>query len=99
VADYINEAERFRRERAKIMKVFKAVENTSHRLPTNAFKKLSGRGNLWEIRVSHHRFLGFFHRSNLFVLVHAFAKQSQKTPKQDIEVALGRQQAYISRQL
>lgn len=97
VADYIIEAERFRRERAKIMKVFEAVQNIPQ-LPSNTFKKLSGQGKLWEIRVSRHRFLGFFQRADLLVLVHAFTKQSQKTPKQDIEVALGRQHAYISRQ-
>jgi phage-related protein len=97
VADYIIEAERFRRERAKIMRVFEAVQNIPQ-LPSNMFKKLSGRGNLWEIRVGQHRFLGFFHRNDLLVLVHAFTKQSQKTPTHDIEVALGRQRAYISRQ-
>ncbi len=97
VADYIIEAERFRPERAKIMKVFEAVENMPQ-LPSNIFKKLSGRGDLWEIRISQHRFLGFFHRSDSLVLVHAFTKQSQKTPQRDIEMALGRQHAYISRQ-
>jgi phage-related protein len=96
VDEYIVKAERSRPERAKIMKVFEAVENIPQ-LPSNTFKKLSGRGNLWEIRVAQHRFLGFFHGGDLLVLVHAFTKQSQKAPKQDIEVALGRQQAYIAR--
>ena len=96
VADYIFEAERFRRGRAKIMKVFEAVESIP-KLPQNTFKKLSGRGDLWEIRISQHRFVGFFYRRDLLVLVHAFTKQSQKTPKQDIEVALSRRLAYISR--
>jgi phage-related protein len=96
VAEYLKEAERFRQDGGKILKVFEAVQDTPH-LPASYFKKLSGRGNLWEIRVTQHRFLGFFHRSDLLVLLHAFTKQSQKTPQRDIEVALGRRQAYISR--
>ena len=79
------------------MKVFEAVQNIAQ-LPSTTFKKLSGRDNLWEIRINQHRFLGFFHRSDLLVLVHAFTKQSQKTPKHDIQVALNRQHAYILRQ-
>ena len=96
VSDYIKEAERFRHDRARILKAFEFVQDTSQ-ISANTFKKLSGQGNLWEIRVSQHRFLGFFHRSDLLVLVHAFIKQSQKTPQHDIEVALGRRQTYISR--
>ena len=78
------------------MKVFEAVENIPQ-LPQNTFKKLSGRGDLWEIRISQHRFVGFFTTARLARLVHAFTKQSQKTPKQDSEVALGHSLAYISR--
>jgi phage-related protein len=96
VADYIVEVERFRPERAKIATTFAMVE-TVPQLPSTIFKKISGRGNLWEVRVKEHRFLGFFHRSDLLVLVHAFGKQTQKTPRHDIEVALARREAYISK--
>ena len=71
-----------RHERAKIVKVLEAVE-TVQQLPSTVLKKLSGRDNLWEIKVGSHRLLGFFHRRDLLVLVHAFTKKTRKTPPQE----------------
>lgn len=95
VEDYIEAEERWRTQRAKIMKVFEAVE-TTERLSPGHFKKLSGRSGLWEIRVDSHRFLGFFDRGVL-VLTNAFRKQSAKTPAQEIALAEGRRRIYLSR--
>lgn len=95
VHEYIDAEERWRAERAKIVKVFEAVE-TIERLPSNLFKKLSGRSGLWEIRVDCHRFLGFFDGPSL-VLTNAFRKGSQKTPPQEIALAENRRRIYLSR--
>lgn len=95
VGDYLAETLRMRHERAKIVKVLEAVE-TVQQLPSTVLKKLSGRDNLWEIKVGSHRLLGFFHRRDLLVLVHAFTKKTRKTPPQDIELALVRQRRYAA---
>jgi hypothetical protein len=63
---------------------------------------MSGRGELWEVRAMQHRLLGFHTRAGgvgprEFVLVSAFAKQSDKTPLREIEVALRRRDAYLAR--
>ena len=100
VADYIENIKR-PAERAKITKVLEAVEELAM-LPSHLFKKMQGRGELWEVRAMQHRLLGFHTRSGgvgplEFVLVHAFQKQSQKTPLNEIEVALRRRDAYLTR--
>lgn len=100
VAEYIESVNR-PSDRAKIMKILEAVEQLKV-LPNHFFKKLSGRGELWEVRALQHRLLGFHTKERgtgplEFVLVSAFSKQSNKTPAQEIEVALRRRDAYLSR--
>jgi phage-related protein len=87
---------------AKVMKVMDAVADTE-KPPSHFFKKLQGRGELWEIRVKNHRFLGFHvpareQGPRKLILVTAFKKQSDRTPTQEIEVALRRRDAYLCRQ-
>jgi phage-related protein len=93
VQEFIS-AIRWRVDRAKIVKVFEAIE-TMQTVPSLFLKKLTGRHGLWEVRVRNYRFLGFYPQSGRLVLVHAFAKQSQKTPSHEIEVALARQKNYL----
>ena len=100
VGDYIEEISR-PTERAKVMKILEAVEQMEV-MPAHFFKKMQGRGELWEVRAMQHRFLGFHTRKAgvgplEFVVVHAFKKQSQKTPLNHIEIALRRRDAYLSR--
>lgn len=100
VADYIASIRR-PAEQAKIMKVLEAVQQVAV-LPVHIFKKMQSRGELWEVRVKDKRFLGFHTRAGgngplEFVVVHAFQKQSQKTPLDEIKVALRRRDAYLAR--
>jgi phage-related protein len=86
---------------AKVVKVLAAVEEIENP-PSQFFKKLQGHGDLWEIRVKDHRFLGFHVPANeenprKLILLSAFKKQSNKTPKQEISVALRRRDAYLGR--
>jgi phage-related protein len=64
-------------------------------------KKLSNTNGLWEIRIQHagniFRLLGFFKGYEHFVIVHAFAKKTQKTPGQDIVLAEQRKKEYENR--
>jgi len=86
--------------RARIMKVFEMVEQLPHP-PSNFLKKLVGRDDLWEIRAitSHQsfRFLGFYDGKRL-ILTNGFAKQTDKTPPQEIELAKRRKEMYFSGQ-
>ena len=100
VSEYIEDLQP--RSTAKIVKVMETVAVTEHP-PVHFFKKLQGRGELWEIRVKEHRFIGFYVSMTgivprKFILVSAFKKQSDKTPLQEIEVALKRRDTYLSRQ-
>ena len=55
------------------------------------FKKLVNTKDLWEVRVSSgsniFRLLCFFDGDAVIVLMHAFQKKTQKTPKQAIKIA------------
>jgi phage-related protein len=76
------------------VKIFEAIEKMQI-VPTAFLKKLKGGCELWEIRIHAFRFIGFYDGSQKLVLVHAFDKQSMKTPKHEIEVAVLRMKAYL----
>lgn len=59
-------------------------------LPPPFSKKLKGVERLWELRPGRHRVIYFYYQGNKAVLLHAFKKQSQKTPEKEIRVALQR---------
>lgn len=89
------EANTRRDERAKIMTVFENIEKMQI-VSSSFLKKLKGREKLWEIRVLRFRFIGFYAESKKLILLHAFSKQSQKTPLHEIDVAVKRQSMYLS---
>ena len=86
--------------RARIVKVFEMVELLQN--PSSIhLKKLVGRDDIWEVRAITHqqsfRFLGFYDGKKL-MLTNAFAKQTDKTPPQEIELAKRRKEMYFSGQ-
>jgi phage-related protein len=84
----------------KLVWVLRLVEELE-RVPEQYLKKLTGTEDLWEIRAQHagdsFRLLGFFDGPKLVVLVSAFAKKSQRTPKQELARAAERRRDYLSR--
>ena len=58
-------------------------------------KKLVGQRGLFEIRSGRHRILYAFHEGEA-VLLTAFLKKDQKTPKEEIDLALRRLTNYVS---
>lgn len=64
---------------------------TLERVPVKYFKHLEGSSGLFEIRVEVgsdiYRVFCFFDKGQLIVLVNGFQKKSQKTPKNEIELA------------
>ena len=61
-------------------------------IPEKYFKHVEGTKGLYEIRVevggNIYRIFSFFDKGNIIVLGNGFQKETQKTPKQEIEKAL-----------
>ena len=83
--------------RAKIVRTLELLR-TQQIVPAKFWKKLSG-SDLWEVRVEYagniYRVLAAFAKNNRVILLHAFQKKSQKTPRQDMQIALQRQKRYF----
>jgi phage-related protein len=84
----------------KVVWALRLVEEME-RVPAQYFKKLTGTGDLWEVRAQHggdtFRMLGFFDGSRLVVLVSGFAKKTEKVPRQELTLAAERKRDYLSR--
>jgi phage-related protein len=69
-------------------------------VPAKFWKKLSGT-DLWKVRTEYadntYRVLATLAKGNRVILLHGFQKKSQKTPKQDMEIALQRQNRYFQK--
>ncbi|MCH8569689.1 MAG: type II toxin-antitoxin system RelE/ParE family toxin, partial [Balneolales bacterium] len=72
-----------------------------HRVPREYFKKLSGTSGIWEVRVQAgsdiFRLLGFIDDGIFVVLTNGFVKKSQKTPKNELQIAESRKSDYLNR--
>ncbi len=83
--------------RAKVVRTLELLREQQI-VPSKFWRKLSGR-NLWEVRVEYagniYRFLATTAKGNRVILLHAFQKKSQKTPRQDMEIAEQRQKRYL----
>lgn len=66
-------------------------------------KQITGRRKLFEIRIKDKsgisRILYFAHTGRKLVLLHGFAKKTDKTPKGEIEIAGQRMKDYLSREV
>ena len=76
--------------REKIGYVFRVIE-TVDKVSEKFLKHIEGSDGLYEIRIESgsniYRIFCCFDRGNLVVLFNAFQKKTQKTPKQEIELA------------
>jgi phage-related protein len=79
-------------DRARVVRTIELLKTYGVELGMPYSRHLTGK--LWELRVSSgrldYRVLYFAHTSRRFVLLHAFSKKTQKTPRREIEVALRR---------
>lgn len=75
-------------------KIFKAIEiiETYERIPANYLKAIAGTDGLFEARIklgsNIWRVFCFFDKGELVILLNAFTKKTQKTPKKEIDKAL-----------
>lgn len=64
---------------------------TIDRVPVKYFKHMEGTTGLYEVRVEvgsdNYRIFSFFDEGRLIILLNGFQKKSQKTPKNEIELA------------
>jgi phage-related protein len=72
------------------------------RVPEKYFKHMSGSSGLYEIRVEFeseiYRVFSFFDKGKLIILVNGFQKKTQKTPKQELDLAERLKKQYLNEQ-
>ena len=90
------------KQAAKVTWVLRLIEELNP-VPARYFRKLIDSDDIWEVRVDIARdtirLLSFFDGKRIVVLVHAFAKKTQKTPRSDIRLAEKRKQDYFKRKI
>ncbi|HRA73918.1 MAG TPA: type II toxin-antitoxin system RelE/ParE family toxin [Flavobacterium sp.] len=88
-----------RKVREKIAYVFKVI-NSVQNVPTKFLKHLEGTDGLYEIRIEFesniYRIFCCFDKGNLVILFNAFQKKTQKTPKNEIDLALKLKKEYFN---
>ena len=84
----------------KVLWVLRLVEELDV-VPRQYFKKLIDSEGLWEVRIQFgndiFRLLGFFDGGALLILTNGFAKKTQKTPPQEIALAVRRKEEHLAR--
>ena len=84
----------------KVLWVLQLIEELES-VPGQYFKKLVDSEGIWEVRIQFgndiFRLLGFFDGGTLLVLTNGFAKKTQKTPPQEIVLAIRRKNDYLAR--
>lgn len=86
--------------RAKVVRSLEILRTTPV-VPAKFWQKLSGSHKMWEVRAEYagniYRVLATTAKGNRVILLHAFQKKTQKTPRQDMEIAQQRQKRYFQR--
>lgn len=97
VAEYIKEASK--RDQAEIIHIIELLEEEGFELlGTKFLAKLTK--DLYELRIKGeqlHRILLFYWTGTGFIILHAFTKQSNKTPLDDLKTAEKRMALWIGR--
>ena len=69
-------------------------------VPGQYLQKLVSSEDIWEVRAQQggdiFRLLGFLDGANLIILTNAFAKKTQKTPAQEIALAIQRKRDHLA---
>jgi phage-related protein len=83
--------------KAKIVWTFELIEDLQ-RVPETYLKHIENTDGLYEVRIQSgsdiFRIFCFFDKGQLVILANGFQKKTQKTPKQEIELALKINEAY-----
>ena len=83
----------------KIEYVFKIIRNVQN-VPKKFLDHITGTDGLYEIRIEFesniYRIICCFDKGNLVVLLNAFQKKTQKTPRNEIDLALRLKDEYFN---
>lgn len=86
--DFYNKLDKDLQE--KIDWVFELIKSVDH-IPKKYFQHIENSDGLFEIRIEFesniYRIFCFFDEGNLVILINAFQKKTQKTPKSELELA------------
>jgi len=84
----------------KVLWVLQLVEELEV-IPRQYFKKLVDSEGIWEVRLQFandiFRLLGFFDSGTVLILTNGFTKKTQKTPPQEIALAIRRKEEHLER--
>jgi phage-related protein len=84
----------------KVTWVLKLLEELAF-VPSQYFSKLENTTGIWEVRAQVggdiFRILCFMDGNNVVVLTNGFQKKTQKTPRQEIDIAEQRKRDYLAR--
>ncbi len=89
------------KEQAKVLREIDLLSEFGFTLGLPHIRSIKAADELWELRIKHSsnnfRILYFHYSKGRFVLLHAFRKTTDKTPKKDINIALKRMKNYLQR--
>lgn len=92
-----------KKHQAKIVRAFDLLKEFGLTLGTPHIRSIGGHRKLWELRVqvakNAYRVLYFAHTGQRFVMLHAFLKKTQKTPRQEIAIAEERMRDFLEREV
>ena len=80
---------------ARIITVIGMLVEYGFNLPGRYIKHIEGK--IWEIRIDRFRILYVAFRNHYFLLLRAFVKKTDKTPRKEIRIALNRMNDYVTR--
>jgi phage-related protein len=102
VAEYMNtlnqKAATDKSSRIKLKKIFEYIgilQQFGTRAGEPFVKHLEG--DLWELRPTNDRIFFFYFKDNKYILLHHFVKNTQKTPKKELEQAKRNMQDHVER--
>ena len=99
VKNYLEDLKRTRRkEYERLMNKIALLEELGNEIFKTKGIKISRKLNddLYELKSEHNRVIYFFFLDNKIVLLHAFRKETPKTPPIEIEKALKERKTYIN---
>jgi phage-related protein len=89
------------KDQAKVVRDLDLLEEFGLELRAPYVRSVTGRRKLWELRVrgigGAYRFLYFAFTGQRMVLLHAFAKKTEKTPRREIAIAEKRMDDFLRR--
>ena len=93
---YLQQNQKVQEKIEYVFKIIRTVQN----VPKKFFNHMTGTAGIYEIRVEFesniYRIFCCFDKENLVVLFNGFQKKSQKTPKNEIDLALELKNEYFN---